>query len=771
MVLHYNFKMERDLKRAFYHNVILFFTAIFFLRFDATAEELERVSLQLQWKHQFEFAGFYAAKAKGYYEAEGLDVSFFEYQNGMDIVDSVLNGTHQYGVTYSSLINEYLQGKEVLFVANFFKQSPLVLVTQKDIISPAMLKGRTVMGISDAIDQITLSMMLSKFGVTPDTIKTVPASFNVQDFIDKKVDAMSVYTTNELYELEKSGVSFNLFDPMVYGMRFYDLNLFTSQQELKEHPDRVMRFRRASIRGWEYALDHQEEIVDLILSQYNTLQKSREALLFEARQIQQLMLRKVYPVGSIDPVRVAAIAESFTEMEHSTSAASRPLERLLFQSENETMTLTPEELQYLQEKKVITTCVDPDWMPFESLKHGKYIGMSAEYMNLISEKLKIPIRALQTDSWSASIAAAKARKCDIFSLAMKTPERETYMNFTQPYLRVPLVIATTTDKLFVSEIKDVLDEKLGVVKEYAYAEILRLEYPQIHLVEYDNVYEGLHAVDEGEIFGFIDNLSVIAYQLQKNYGASLKITGRIDKDWELGIGVRNDDVMLLHILQKAIESIDDKTNQSIMNAWVSVTYEKGIDYSLIWSILAISGVIFLLMYYRFRKEKIVNTELQILSTTDPLTQLYNRRYLNEMIRKEEARAKRYGSTFSLILLDIDHFKTINDTHGHDRGDRVLVAIAANLTSASRASDIVGRWGGEEFMILCPNTTFEGAYQLAEKIRLLIANGTFAGAIRVTASLGVIAYHKDRNIDWHIIGVDKALYNAKKNGRNRVETEA
>ena len=113
-----------------------------------------------------------------------------------------------------------------------------------------MLKGKTVMGISNDIDHITLSMMLSKFGVTPDTIRTVPTSFDVRDFIDKKVDAMSVYTTNELYELEKNNVAFNLFDPMVYGMRFYDLNLFTSQQEFREHPERVLRFRRAVITSY-----------------------------------------------------------------------------------------------------------------------------------------------------------------------------------------------------------------------------------------------------------------------------------------------------------------------------------------------------------------------------------------------------------------------------------------------------------------------------------------------------------------------------------------
>ena len=123
------------------------------------------VTLQLQWKHQFEFAGFYAAKEKGYYQDVGLNVNFREFDESMNVVDEVLSERADYGVSYSSMFIDYLQGKEIILLANFFKQSPLVLVTQDKIRSPQDLKGKKIMGISAIIGNITLISMLEKFNI------------------------------------------------------------------------------------------------------------------------------------------------------------------------------------------------------------------------------------------------------------------------------------------------------------------------------------------------------------------------------------------------------------------------------------------------------------------------------------------------------------------------------------------------------------------------------------------------------------------------------
>ena len=177
----------------------------------AQGQALEKVTLQLQWKHQFEFAGFYAAKEKGFFQDAGLDVTFVEFDETKNITDEVINGNSEYGLTYSSIIAEYLNGKPLVLLANFFKQSPLVLVTHPDIKTPADLKGKRVMGVSDSIHNLTLLTMMHKFGVSYDDVVNIPASFSLDDFSNKKVDAMSVFTTNELYHLNQLGVKYHIF--------------------------------------------------------------------------------------------------------------------------------------------------------------------------------------------------------------------------------------------------------------------------------------------------------------------------------------------------------------------------------------------------------------------------------------------------------------------------------------------------------------------------------------------------------------------------------
>ena len=279
----------------------------------ASELKLDNIKLQLQWKHQFEFAGFYAAQEKGFYKDVGLDVEFIEYDNTTDITQEVLDNNAQYGVTYASIIAEYVSGKPIVLLANFFKQSPLVIVAQETIKTPRQLKNKTVMGVSNSIDNVILLTMLDKFGISYDDIKNVPSSFSIDEFVDKKVDAMSVFTTNEIFKLNEKGIKYNIFDPTVYGARYYDINLFTTKKEITENPIRAKNFREASIKGWEYALKHQDEIIDLILKKYNTQKKSKEAYQFEAKQIEQLMLPNLYKIGSIDKFRIQSMADIFIQ--------------------------------------------------------------------------------------------------------------------------------------------------------------------------------------------------------------------------------------------------------------------------------------------------------------------------------------------------------------------------------------------------------------------------------------------------------------------------
>ncbi|MDZ7842902.1 MAG: diguanylate cyclase [Gammaproteobacteria bacterium] len=151
---------------------------------------------------------------------------------------------------------------------------------------------------------------------------------------------------------------------------------------------------------------------------------------------------------------------------------------------------------------------------------------------------------------------------------------------------------------------------------------------------------------------------------------------------------------------------------------------------------------------------------------DPLTEVFNRYAFQERLEEEMRRAKRYGGAFSLIMFDLDHFKAVNDGYGHDVGDEVLRRVASLAGEELRDGDLLARWGGEEFMILLPETDPESARLVAERIRARIARTDLEGAPRVTVSLGIAGSIAGEPHEELIRRVDRALYQAKEAGRNR-----
>jgi diguanylate cyclase (GGDEF)-like protein len=166
--------------------------------------------------------------------------------------------------------------------------------------------------------------------------------------------------------------------------------------------------------------------------------------------------------------------------------------------------------------------------------------------------------------------------------------------------------------------------------------------------------------------------------------------------------------------------------------------------------------------------KLAENELEHLATTDPLTSLYNRRKAHQFLEDEIGRVNRYKDPLSVIMIDIDHFKAINDLHGHAKGDEVLTSFSKMLLSSVRSTDIVSRWGGEEFLIICISSPAEKTVSLAEKLRKKVEQHDFDGLKQVTFSAGIAQYDKDNNLVDFINRADKALYIAKSTGRNTVK---
>lgn len=210
---------------------------------------------------------------------------------------------------------------------------------------------------------------------------------------------------------------------------------------------------------------------------------------------------------------------------------------------------------------------------------------------------------------------------------------------------------------------------------------------------------------------------------------------------------------------------------------LDVVFEKQKKFSVV--LIAISLFFSMILIYLFERNisrlvhsyekeiKVYTRELEILSTTDRLTGLSNRLFLDGILDQELAKAKRYKKEFSIILLDLDRFKSVNDSHGHLEGDVVLVELSGLLIKNTRNSDVVGRWGGEEFLIICMETELEGAIQHAEHLRVKISEFEFSSIGHMSGSFGVACFHEDDTTDSLIERADGGLYKAKARGRNVV----
>lgn len=294
----------------------------------ADTKELTPIRMQLRWLHQFQFAGYYAAKHKGFYQAHGLDVTIVPGSPERTPVKEVLEGRADYGEANAELIYHYLKGAPLVALAAIFQHSPSVLLTRADsgIRNPHNLVGQSIM-LYGGENDFDILAMFQREGIDPAQLDIRPSSFNIQDLVDGKVDAFNAYLTNEPFVLESQGIEPRIIDPSQYGIDFYTDILFTTQKELKEHPERVKAFREASIKGWEYALAHKEEIIDLIINEYKS-EKTREHLRYEADAVEKLIQPKAVAIGHMNPGRFELMAGTMEEAGFVKDP--RPLKALLY---------------------------------------------------------------------------------------------------------------------------------------------------------------------------------------------------------------------------------------------------------------------------------------------------------------------------------------------------------------------------------------------------------------------------------------------------------
>lgn len=669
--------------RAFHRRLILTAALLLLGGMHTAAQALDAVTLQLKWSHAFQFAGYYAAKEKGYYREAGLDVTIRPAAPGDDAITPVLDGTAQYGVGTSSLLLARNAGKPVVALAVIFQHSPLVLITPRRGATQGIhdLLGKRVM-IEPHSDE--LLAYLKQEGIPYDGIHHVEHSFSPQDLIDGKVDAISAYATNEPYFLNKAHFAYHTYTPRSVGIDFYGDNLFTSEAEIKHHPARVEAFRQASLRGWQYAMAHPAEIADLIVAQYSPAHP-RDFYLFEARHMASLLRADLIEIGYMNPGRWRHIADTYADLG-----------------------LLPRNY---------------------SIEHFLY-----------------------------------------------DPNAERDLGWF--YTAAALLLFGSAIVFYIYRNNRRLSEALADSRE-AHDQLQLSE--ERHRVLADNAADVIWMMNLDGAFTYVSP----SVEKLRGYTSAEVLRQSLDQALTAGS---------LPIATKAMgDGIAGMKAGQPFAGFRAELEQPCKDGSTVWTEVTASGMrnrtgefIGILGVSRdISERKQMEEQIRQLAFYDPLTNLPNRRLLGERLSMAMAASKRSGCYGALMFLDLDNFKSLNDTRGHEVGDLLLIEVASRLKKCLRETDTVARFGGDEFVVLIGSQITNSAEfmpqagYLAEKIRQSLA-ATYTLSIKrngepdqliehqCTTSIGVAPFigntvSPDDLFKW----ADVAMYQAKRAGRNQI----
>lgn len=294
------------------------------------------------------------------------------------------------------------------------------------------------------------------------------------------------------------------------------------------------------------------------------------------------------------------------EQKELLSMIDKSLYTLYLKSTNQSF-LTPEEKRYLYTNNTIRFCIDPFSPPLEELNEGKYIGVAAEILKVLSSSLNVSFELIETKNWSESLEFIKKRKCDIVPLTGKSKDRAKYMNFTDSIFHYALIFVTNNNVTYINNIQSLKNKKIGIRKDYAINEIIREKYPFLKIVPVEDNVEGMQKVQSGEIFALLGSAQSLGNIIQKQYLGELKISGTFEDKSSVFIGVAKDKEILLNIINKALENIPSETKQNIINKWSAFIYEDNLEYvASLKIVLGILCVIFIILFFFIYRQYLLN---------------------------------------------------------------------------------------------------------------------------------------------------------------------
>ncbi len=777
--------------------------SIFALLAASPAYALDKVALQLKWTHAFQFAGYYAAKEQGYYRDAGLDVNIVEAAPDTDTVRNVLEGKAQYGVGSSGLLLERAAGKPVVALAVVFQQSPYEIYAAPNIHKLSDLIGKRIMLEPQSQE---LQAYLKKEGVPLESLQLMPHSFDIDGLMQGKVAAISGYLSNEPYYFRQAQYPFQVFSPRSAGIDFYGDNLFTTEKELREHAERVKAFRAASMRGWQYAKEHRDEVISLILAKYST-QHSRDYLEYESNQMIPLLRPDLIEIGYMNPNRWRHIADTYADI--GLLPKDFALEGFLYEANEPEM---PWFFRALLLALLPTVCIGA--ITLYILRTNRRLHNSLAELNAAQRALtqsekhyRLLVETMRDVVWIMDPVTLRFR--------YTSPSVERFRGYTvAEMLEMPMdkTVAPVAVEALRQKIRYYMEEFLsGLYPDKVYVEELPMLRKDGSVVWGEVIAKFYRNEESGqvELHGVTRDISE-----RKQQEAALKES---ETKLRTLFESTSDAVMLLdekgffdcNLATLAMFGCESKeifctkhpadlsppeqpngtdsltlANQHIARAnqrgrehfeWVHKRLDTGAPFSaeVLLNAMRIKGRPVLQAVVRdITERKRAEDEIRRLAFYDALTGLPNRMLLNDRLQQALVVAKREQGRGALMFLDLDKFKQINDTLGHNVGDQLLQQAATRMLKCVRESDTVARIGGDEFIVLLrPMDDVQDALKVAEKIRVVLRQPfEVAGhSLSISSSIGIAIYPEHGSDGVELSKhADIAMYQAKDSGRDNIK---
>jgi len=734
----------------------------------------DKITLQLDWLHQFQFAGYYVAKEKGFYQEKNLNVTIKELNKNVDLVENVLKSENIYSIGKSSLVIDKLNDKDIVLLAAIYQSSPMTLITLKssNINTLHDLKNKKVMLTHDAKAAASVTSMIKSQNINLDNIHFMPHSFNLDDLINGKTDAMGCYLSNEPFTLKSKNIEFNLFTPSDYGFDFYSGVLFTSTNELNTNPQRVKNFYDASIKGWNYAFSNIEETAKLIYEKYNTQNKTLDSLIYEAKILEKLAKKgKIEDIGSINSDKIEEIKRLYLVLGLANNNKIN-LDDFIFN--NKKVTLNSLENKFIKESK-FTLITHTNRTPYSFKQEDTVKGIETDLLKLVSDKMGTSYNIIEEPENINILNSIKTNSINFgFNYSKNDIDLDTSI-YSKPILNISMALATRQDKNLVTNLDMLPGQKLAILKGSNLYKKLKYKHLDIDFIQVETKEEGFKLVENNTVYGFIDDILSLSYSIIKNELHNIKISGILPYNLEMRIVTNKDNYTFINIINKIIPFIEKNKKEEILKQYQLILIKEVTDYSWIYKfiipLLFAISIISLFnskMRKEIKKRRKAEENLKVFANNDSLTGIFNRGKIDKTLNFYIKRSKNMEEVFSIIFFDIDNFKQINDDFGHIKGDDVLIKISSLVKQNIRETDVFGRWGGEEFIIILPNTTSDKASILADNLRELISKYDFNINRPITVSLGVTEYSQKDTKEKIVHRVDEAMYFVKTHGKNAVK---